>query len=783
MRLNRVLQITAAISVAMVATVFIACGSDGESGKDGASCTVASNPTGYDVLCGGAKVGELQSGGVGAEGPQGPTGNDGTDGYGCVLGDKVGTSYQIICNGQNRGTLDNCTASDSANVISIKCGSTNVSFCENPGQTEQKPFDPEVEECQAAGTVLAITLYCDEENQAISYTPKTQYCGYASKLGAEFGIATSLPDSLHALSYCIGETEKLKPNNEDITEWKDQYCKVVITKDPITGVATKTVTLGEPDSTCASPVKNNDGAWKGEYCGYAGTTATTKTQQNNACDDGKGPHEVAYYNGYCKQDAGALATVLASPDDFCGIAANVIRDSTNTRVNEVPCLGGFCNCRHLAGGGVCDTASAGYTPGNVGTAPGVVGEHSYKYEYCGYDVTGAVSNADTYNSATPQKLEALQGITVDPEVKLECSKLKPNAEKPGADPLDADFPTYFARAIQYCSVSLDGTVSLDTQGNNDCGTTVGTDLVPAADPVPTKLNEGVYLGEYCGYQNPTSATATTAKGKITAGSPTATALIKCYSLKPNTELLSGTTQEKQNAVQYCTVNHEGVFSLAKPSDNDCSENGAKLNENTWLGEYCGYKTAAATKKTKITPTVAQGGGACGLLQPNSETQPADNEDVQYCTVDKDGKMSLAKPSDNDCVGNAVKLNEGSWKGDYCGYASATAANKTKITPNANQGGKDCGALAPNSKELPASALDLEYCTVASPGAPLSLAKVSDTPCNKVLNQGKWNNDFCVPADAASATWKVISCKGGLVGNPDYAATSATQCIYPDLLPE
>ena len=57
-------------------------GVDGKDGKDGTSCTVEAlkDGSGYDVLCGGKKVGSLTNGKDGAKGADGENGTDGANG-------------------------------------------------------------------------------------------------------------------------------------------------------------------------------------------------------------------------------------------------------------------------------------------------------------------------------------------------------------------------------------------------------------------------------------------------------------------------------------------------------------------------------------------------------------------------------------------------------------------------------------------------------------------------------------------------------------------------------
>ena len=135
-------------------------GKDGQNGKNGAngtSCTVSAikDGSGYDVLCGGEKVGQLLSaengtngskGAPGDKGGNGPKGDKGADGTNCTakaLAD--GSGFELSCNGKAVGTIKNgvngekgatgasCTAKALADGsgFEISCGGTVVGTLKN----------------------------------------------------------------------------------------------------------------------------------------------------------------------------------------------------------------------------------------------------------------------------------------------------------------------------------------------------------------------------------------------------------------------------------------------------------------------------------------------------------------------------------------------------------------------------------------------------------------------------------------------------------------------------
>lgn len=184
---------------------------NGADGKDGTSCTVSAlkDSSGYDILCGGKKVGTLLNGKDGAKGDQGDKGTKGSDGAkgdagssgttcsakelsddsgyelycdGKLVGTvkngtkgekgeagtactskalKDGSGYEISCNGKTVGTITDgtskdadCTFDDDGNgTVTVKCGDDEsyklpLALC---GTT---PYDPSKKACIEGELVL-----------------------------------------------------------------------------------------------------------------------------------------------------------------------------------------------------------------------------------------------------------------------------------------------------------------------------------------------------------------------------------------------------------------------------------------------------------------------------------------------------------------------------------------------------------------------------------------------------------------------------------------------------
>lgn len=132
-------------------------GQNGKNGTDGTSCTVSAikDGSGYDVLCGGEKVGQLLSaengekgskGAPGDKGGNGPKGDNGADGTNCTakaLAD--GSGFELSCDGKAVGTIKNgtngekgaagtsCSAKslEDGSGFEISCGGTVVGTLKN----------------------------------------------------------------------------------------------------------------------------------------------------------------------------------------------------------------------------------------------------------------------------------------------------------------------------------------------------------------------------------------------------------------------------------------------------------------------------------------------------------------------------------------------------------------------------------------------------------------------------------------------------------------------------
>ena len=85
-------------------------GENGTDGKDGKSCSIKENKdiNGFDVICGDEKVGELRNGAKGDKGEKGDDGKDGKDGESCTVqvNEEI-KGYDVICGDKKVGELKN----------------------------------------------------------------------------------------------------------------------------------------------------------------------------------------------------------------------------------------------------------------------------------------------------------------------------------------------------------------------------------------------------------------------------------------------------------------------------------------------------------------------------------------------------------------------------------------------------------------------------------------------------------------------------------------------------
>jgi hypothetical protein len=637
MRLNRVLLLAAAINIMIFAMVFtISCsGDDGKSGKSGTGCTVEKNSDGtFKVVCAGEDVGSFGDGteGIdgepGAKGAQGDKGQTGKAGEGCWLGSKIGSTYSIICGegeGEVKGYLDGCEIQTLGDYeISIKCGSTSLSLCGS------KVLKPE-ESCSTDGEISLTPVpleKCAEGTKAeAEFDPRTQYCGYASKAAFELGEKGQT-----VMDLCgTGLTEN-KPNE---TSWNDEYCKY--TKPKEAAVST---------FLCANKAKINEGSWKNEYCGYANASATTKSVIKGVCGDYiKGPNEEAFGKGYCmgiNRDTTTLTKYTEAfcgpgkaasnkPNDggwkneYCGYATSSASSAEIKSLQKNACGDAISSTvlpkgpNYVAfGKGYCKGISRDtitltvYTETFCGTA-GKINDGKWNNQYCGY-----------VNSSASVKTP-ITGACGD-AISTEVEPKGPNHQSFNGGycmGYDRDKPALTKYKAGFCGLSTGAT---------------------------NKPNDGKWNNQYCGYatsaaESSGSSTAITgACGDDAGGLPTG----------PNYLSFGG---------GYCM----GVKGQTKTKYSNifCADpNVGKPNEGSWKSEYCGYANATASIKTVQKGICDDDKGPHEVSYNDCYCEwKTENAGVTECT--KHWCYNSSSSFAASAASAANKLNEGSWKAEYC----------------------------------------------------------------------------------------------------------------------
>jgi len=700
MRLNRVLLLAATISMMMFALVFtISCsGDDGKDGKNGSNCSVEANGDAFNVICNGEEIGILQGTGD-RDGKNGENGANGKNGSYCIVGTQLTSAggLEIRCNGEVKGTLDACKIEEVSNVeLQITCGkTTKINTCKD------EVFDATKKYCKTDGTgtddIKKNEGVCQDGKK---YYKTIQYCGYASATATKrtalnkchYSLTTQPNEGIdvHAVPkyntnvQCLaagGDTTKVSGsstdrcilnlkdrgksgNGEGITDltkclaagadtlrlntgssvalntdilcvspWQNEYCRYT---SPKTTVAPEV-----SDSLCAGD-KLNAGKWNGEYCGYLEKVdgkGNFKKRQTGLCDDfgeasaiaSLGPNEVAFGSAYCE---------VKFENRFSG----------KTTYQNVLC---------------------GYTTKNKPN------NGKWLKEYCGY-------TAPT-SSSSSVKEKVYNDICDD-----------------GVGPQSLGY-----NAKNYCRVLYKDRFSgVTTATTTFCGKN-------------GQVNKDKWNSQYCSFDKTNDPEKASVKSPVCDDGT-----------GPNENGWS-------SGAEYCEADKKGKTIL---STNTC-DNGDKINDKEWKGEYCGLPHKDSTATVRQT-------GACGDGKgPNSESFGGG-----YCAaVNKDGDLEYTP----DFCGADGKPNDGKWNGEYCGYASATAAEADKIYTGVCDNG-----TGPNQDGFEAG-----YCrwtTETSTGT--EFAEMASACGGVKINEGSWKGEYCY------ADEKPAVCTGGRVPNLDKKST-------------
>ena len=263
-----------------------------------------------------------------------------------------------------------------------------------------------------------------------------------------------------------------------------------------------------------------------------------------------------------------------------------------------------------------------------------------------------------------------------------------------------------------------------------------------AEDETKRPNDGSWKDEYCGFGEDSKAADQVLTGVCDDGDA------------PNSDRYTKT--------EYCGVTFENKAKTVK-TDFAC-DNGDKINEGSWKAEYCGY----AAKKATGAKTVKQTGACDDGQGPNSE-----DFNVGYCTVPYEKRPTAAKPafeteySTEFCGGN--KLNENTWKKEYCGMSKKDADDNDKVYKDmCDDGGKPYQGVYPAES----------YCqwpTELATGTVLSSTYCGEKN-NVKFNENKWNGQYCFKGDN-----KAASCPAGLSPIQIMKSTDDGRCASPNIM--
>jgi len=724
-KFHRVSLLAAVISMAMAATIFtISCsGEDGSDGRNGTNkCSVSSAGV---ITCGGETIGTLATGPAGDKGPDGIlyNGLPGPVGASCAINSEaVNGNYQIVCTNDTENTparwLEGCekeTFLISPKQVNLVCGETTVFMCEHASSDASLwVFDPSKYYCNNTSGILSIPttntapyIFCGSGDDEVLINSNQQYCGFASKAAFDAGKPTPI-------NLCMNKTEAgpptaaNKPNEASLSAdvwvlavggtWQNEYCQVkrVLVDNKPTDSRTKAL-----PTTCGLDtafVANKD-VWNGEYCGYAdstnaatpGSLRTNKVKRYNACADGIGPDSIALGKGYCKM-MNKTSTHSVYSDEFCRV--NGSRLSIN-QINEFQkpkyLTAGdwkdeYCGFETEAGFLANDLKKLTGTCGDGSTGPNGYDVTNWQNQYCqvkfenrasGY--TTRVGGANAYcikNASTAFR-------TAGPANRFN-EKAWRNQYCGYSSQDDADN----ANLTTMTGLCADGLTGPNQGGwNNEyCGVLTKTGIATATSErcSGAPINEGSWKSEYCGYTNKQAfddSTITVQKGICGDGgkpnSKTATSWENEYCQVPADSAKNGWTQLVGVAAGAAMFNYyclgdttgavaSGAYLTAGPE--------ARINEGEWKNQYCGFDSKADfdNKSFKIISKVCSDNTI-----PNPATSPAWTND--YCqAIDRTSNSTTAvKGSSNGayCAENAAnvftdlgpdaRLNEGTWKGQFC----------------------------------------------------------------------------------------------------------------------
>jgi len=296
-----------------------------------------------------------------------------------------------------------------------------------------------------------------------------------------------------------------------------------------------------------------------------------------------------------------------------------------------------------------------------------------------------------------------------------------------------------------------------TYANREKNTTTLITTFCGDDPTK-KPNEGSWKGQYCGY-----------------GSATSTDDDKVYE-SGICDDGKGPNQGEWNPDHYCQAQQIINTSTTPPtltvktvrSEFTC-DNGDKINVGTYQKQYCGYAKPDADETSKLTGACDIGGTPGNPKGPFTLAPEVANKSEWYCQVQPplSNPLGLSTYTKEACTSPAKeKINDGSWKKEYCGYNAGTP--KPSVTVRKTNGCDD--GKGPDFEESGKG-----FCTFKNKDSKYS--EYSDQKCgtSTQINATKWENQYCFLGDNV-----VARCGGGLTAVTSAPSTAAGNCVTPSV---
>jgi len=696
MRLNRVLQMTAAIGMTVAATIFtISCGEDGAEGNPGTGCSITGSESPYTVICNGVEKGQLFDG---VQGDPGKTQNGATgpQGQSCSVSPSGESSYTVSCGGSVQGSLDACDVkSVSLRETTISCGATTISLC------DVEVFDPSKKYCPVSGAASDLSANLCGPDYDIPFNPDTKYCGYANEADFKNKIPSVL--DLCSSTLPVSATSAMKPNEAIYTSasstwgspttgyvadgvfdalgsassaygtsWRGEYCQVKrsVTNNVLTEVKRKVpavVAAGDTVNSLCNGVleKMNENTWNRQYCGYGKANDASKSVLSNACGTGVGPWETAFGKTYCavKKKTDKYTDTSAT---YCEVGTGSSkRNETLNASDKITAL-----TANDWGDQYCGYEAADKVPT---TSPSYAGEKSVRTGTCDKDSSGVVWTGSPLGPNNTTSTTASSGW-----MNEYCQSLGPTKGDSTKLVGISHARTFAAASTIYCKAD---TTALPTGGFAALITGTKVDSIYAKLGSDKRLNEGSWKGEYCGFSQKNDVKADAAFS-----------------------VLKGTCDYDS------TYASNGAFTGLPLGPNNVA---TTTIANGWMNQYC--QAIDKTGKTRIAGAVATS------LAPSFA-----NSVRAYCLRDTT-TASGAQVVDKYLVASSdARLNEGSWKGEYCGFENAAGVGKTgtkatfaKLSGYCDEGLSSGSAAEPPNKVNPTaqSVWTAQYCQVQSKSSP------------------------------------------------------------------